>query len=246
MKKVALVSVILLTLNLLVPPVQAQEESPWQVAVVPYMWLTGIQGEMTLRSTEVDFSKSVGELLSALKFGGSLGAQVGYSRYLLWGQIDYFLLGDDDFDIESAEFESEVLLGQLAIGYAFDGFYENQRFDLLLGMQTLSMTNELDLAGSSVRSQDFDAIDPIALGRASFPIAPSRIDGWAFDLIAGIGGGGDSDLVYLIAPQLRWHFAAQLALRLGWRTIGYDLESNSENTLDIRMSGLGVGLEIKF
>jgi hypothetical protein len=63
-----------------------------------------------------------------------------------------------------------------------------------------------------------------------------------------IGGGGDSDLVYELEPQFQYQITPNVVARLGYRTVGYKFKGdhNSDNELNIRLSGLIAGVGVTF
>lgn len=245
----------------------AAEPQGWKVEVTPYLWLFGIDGDVTLNGQETEFDRSAGDVLDGTDAGGSLLTVVQYDRFLFWGQVDFLSYDTDELDIEDrpegGRFETDTVLGELAVGYQLDGWAEGQTFDILAGVRTLSMENTLTVYGvGTVERDDLDddsdtdsRVDGILVVRPSIPVFPSKISGLRFNPTLGIGGG-DSDLVYELQPQLQYQITEYVAARLGYRTVGYhikgdnakreDLNLTEDDELNIAFSGLIAGLGVTF
>ncbi len=233
----------------------AAEPQGLKIEITPYAWLAGLEGDITVDGQETDFEKSASDLLDAVDVGGSLLAIVQYNRYLVWGQVDFFSLSTDELEVEDrpqgGSLDTDLLLGEVAVGYQIDGWSEGQTFDILVGVRTLTVENELTVFGrGTVASDDRDKesrVDGIIVVRPSMPVFPSRISGLRFNPTLAIGGG-DSDLVYELQPQLQYQINDNVAARLGYRTVGYKLkgEDNEDNELNIRLAGLIVGVGVTF
>jgi hypothetical protein len=219
------------------------------------MWMAGLEGDVTLNGQEADFEKSSSDLFDAVDVGGSLLGVVQYNRFLFWGQVDFFSLSTDELEMEDrpagGKLDSDLLLTEFAVGYQIDGWMEGQTFDLLVGVRTLSIENELTVYDKgTVESDDRDKesrVDGILVVRPSILVFPSKIDGLRFNPVLAIGGG-DSDLVFEMHPQLQYQITDYIAARLGYRTVGYKLkgDNNEDNELNIRLAGLIAGLGVTF
>ena len=223
------------------------EPKGWSFEIMPYVWFAGLEGDMTVNGRHIDFEKDAEDLFDALEVGGSLLGVVQYNRFLFWAQVDYFELSTDELDVEDrpqgGSLDSDMLLAEAAVGYQLDGFAEGQTFDLLVGVRHLDVENELEVFGVGTASRDSDATDPIFVVRPSIPLFPSKIKGLRFNPTLAIGGGGDSEVVWELFPQIQYHFTDNIAMRLGYRTVGYEFDGDgNDNELDFRLAGLIVGL----
>lgn len=238
----------------------AAEPQGWKFEVTPYAWLAGVEGDATVGGQKTDFDKSFSDLFQAVDVAGSLLGVVQYDRYLAWGQVDYFSMSTDEMDIEDqpagGSLDSKMLLGELAVGYQVDGWMDGQTFDLLIGARTLHIENDLEVYGVGEASKDNDITDPIVVVRPSILIFPSKISGLRFNPTLAIGGGGDSELVYELQPQLQYQITENVAARVGYRTVGYkfngdnakndNLNLTEDDELNINLSGLIAGVGVTF
>ena len=122
---------------------------------------------------------------------------------------------------------------------------EGQTFDLLVGVRTLHVENDLNVYGHGSVSEDNDLTDPIFVVRPSIPVFPSKIKGLRFNPTLAIGAGGDADLVYELQPQFQYQINDHVAARVGYRRVGYEFEGdNKDNELNIDLSGMIVGVGV--
>lgn len=228
-----------------------QEPQGWQFRIAPYAWLNGIEGTMTINDNDIDFDKSASDLIDAVEWGASAQGLVQYNRFLFWGAIDYFSLSTNELDVNDqpkrGKLDTEELLYEVAMGYLVDGFYEGQTFELLAGARVLNIDNDLKIyaTGNTIR-KDVDLADPIFIIRPYIPIFPSKIKNLTFVPTFAIGGGGDSDLVWELFPELQYQFTKTIAGRIGYRTVGYEFDGKGDNELDINFAGLVAGVAFTF
>ena len=230
----------------------AAEPQGWKFELMPYAWIAGLSGDVTVNGHYAEFDKSASDLLKAVKLGGSLFGTVQYDRYVVWGQVDYMSLSTDQLDVENqpqrGSLDSKILLGEVAAGYQLDGFMEGQTVDIMLGVRETHIENDLTVYNVGDFSRTKSLVDPMLVVRPSIPIFPSTIKGLRLNPTFAIGAGGDSKYVYELFPELQYNITENISARLGYRTVGYKFEgkNNSDNELNIHLSGLIVGLGVVF
>ena len=74
------------------------------------------------------------------------------------------------------------------------------------------------------------------------------INGVRFNPTLAIGGGGGSELVYELQPQLQYQITDHVAARLGYRRVGYKIkgDNNDANELNVALAGVIVGVGVTF
>jgi len=223
----------------------AEEPRGWKGEITPYAWLAGVSGDLTVDGHTVDFKKSFSDLFDYVELGGSLLGVAQYDRYLAWAQVDYFSLSTSELDADQqpqhGRLDSKMFLGEYAVGYQVDGWAPGQTFDLMVGARSLSVENELEIYGVGTFSKTKRVLDPMLVVRPKFPLS-SKLD---FNPTLGIGGGGDSDLIWELQPQFQYRFTDTIAARFGYRTIHYKFSKDS-NEMNIDLSGLIVGVGVMF
>lgn len=231
---------------------KAEEPQGWQFEITPYMWLAGLDGDITVRGNTVEFSQSFSDLIDNVDLAGSLLGVAQYDRYVILGQIDSFALSEDNVEIkdksDDGKLEANMFLGEAVVGYQIDGWAEGQTFDLLVGARTLRMKTDLSVGGVDLSDNEQTIVDPIFLVRPSIPIYPSKIQGLRFNPTLGIGAGGDSKLVYELFPQFQYEIKKNVVARIGYRRVGYKFDGkiNEDNEMNVALAGMVVGVGVTF
>lgn len=229
---------------------RAQEPVGWKFEFTPYVWAAGLEGDVTVGGREAEFDKSFGDLFEAVEAAGSFVAIAQYDRYLMWAQVDMLSMSTDQLDVDDqprfGSFDSDLLLAEGAVGYQVDGWAEGQTFDILLGVRSTHLDNELALNNGMTLEDDRDLNDVVVVIRPSVPLFASSIDGLRFNPTMAFGAG-DSDFVYELQPQIQYDINETMSARFGYRRVGYKFEGdNNENELNVSMAGLIAGLGITF
>ena len=223
----------------------AEEPKGWKGEVTPYAWLAGVEGDVTVNGHTAEFKKSFSDLLEYVEWSGSLLGVARYNRYLGWVQADYFSLSTSELDADQqpqhGRIDSRMFLVEYAVGYQVDGWAPGQTFDLMVGARSLRVENDLEVYGAGTFSKTTRVLDPMLVVRPKFPLTP-KLD---FNPTLGIGGGGDSDLIWELQPQLQYRFTDTIAARVGYRTIHYKF-SKDNNEMNIDLSGLLIGVGVLF
>lgn len=226
-------------------PAAFAQETPWGFEVTPYLWGGGIDGDVTLRGHKVEVDRGFDDLVDRLDFSGSL-LSIGYrDHFVVYTQLDYISTDTDELDTDEqpasgqVRLESDFFAGTLGIGYIFGDANARRHLDLLLGAKYLSVENDLTLGNLGQFKRDKDYLDPVLIARPSFRIS----ERWLFNPTFQVGGGVDADLIWELQPQLQFQINDNLGLRLGYRNMYYDLESeNGQNKFDGSYRGFVIGL----
>jgi hypothetical protein len=246
------------------------ETKEWRFAFIPYIWITSMNGEMTVRGRTVDIDASFGDIIdnadSIFAFNGILAARKGR-----WGgYVDgtYMKLGTDDSKLGPLTVDTT---NQLAY-FEFGGLYrlgegvwgadwqedkpaKGRRWflDFIAGGRMTTQDNQFTLKGvqgsSRQISQSRTWTDPIFGFIGITDLSESRK--WEFRLKGDIGGFG-------VASQFMWNFLAtvgynfqagkaNLAPYLGYRAFYQDFSDGSGQEAyewDVTLHGPVLGLKI--
>lgn len=217
----------------------------WRFEFAPYAWLMGVEGDGTIGGNDVDFEKSFEDIVDYVDVAGSFLFRAQHDRYVGIVMYDHAKLSADVDEPANAEFDSTMDMVEAAVGYQLDGWAEGQTFDIMLGVRHIEFDNELDVDGVGTFEGSPSATDPMLMIRPSMPLFTSYTKNLRLNPTIGIGGGGDSDLIYELNPQLEYSFSEKLAVRFGYRRVGWKFE-DGDDELDIQLSGLIVGVNLKF
>ena len=220
-----------------------------QFEVVPSLWLAGLSGDGTLRGHDVDYNRSAGDLLDRLEVGGSLAAKAVFGPFAVGGQIDGYSLSTDDLKVDGrpldGQMDTDMLFTELAAGYVFQGWKPGQTFTLAFGARHAHVEGDLEIRDAGRVHRDMDLLDPMVIVWPSLPLFPSKIEGLSLAPAFSIGGGGDSELVYELFPQLRFQVSEHFLVRFGYRSIGYRMEKGNDE-LDFDLAGFIAGVGATF
>jgi len=206
--------------------------------VTPYLWLAGLAGDATVAGNDVDVDYGCSDLYDLTDFALSALGVVQYGQIVVWAQMDYMDLSSDGADNPppNAELESETTITTLAVGYQFKG-NKGKTYDVLVGMRNFSMDNTLTVDGVGKFEKDFDINDTVLVFRPSLPIN----DKWRFNPTISYGSG-DSEATYELWPQFQYKVSDKIAVRLGYRTLHYEIEGKNGNKWDGGQAGLVIGV----
>ena len=210
------------------------ETKGWRFGFIPYIWITSMNGEMTVRGRTIDIDASFGDILensdSVFAFNGILSARKGRWGGYLDGT--YMKLGTDDSKLERLGLTVNTT-NQLAY-FEFGGLYrlgegvwgedwqegkqvKGRRWflDFLAGGRMTTQDNQFTLkglpGGDRQISQSRTWTDPIFGFMGITDLTESRK--WEFRLKGDIGGFG-------VASQFMWNFLA---------TVGYNFQAGNVN-----------------
>jgi len=251
MNKCQLVSLLMAGLAVGALPSRGAEPEGWRIEVTPYLWLVGMNGDLTVNGQKIHFDRSTSDVISDSRLAGSALSVVQYDRFLFWGQVDYYDISTSKMDVkdrpQGGRLDTKIVLGEAALGYQIDGWKEGQVFDLLLGVRATHLSHDLEVYGRGSFQNDSNVYDPILVVRPYLPLFPSKIKGLALNPTLAVGGGGDSDFIYELYVQLQYRISERIISRLGYRTVGYQVSGDhNDNELDARMAGLMLGLGVTF
>jgi hypothetical protein len=220
-------------------PLAAQtSSSALKGEITPYLWMAGMDGDITVRDQKASVDMSFSDLLDATDAAGSVLAVLQRNQLVFWGQIDYMSLSSDEIDDspQGKTLDSDTTIWTLAAGRQFQGD-KGKTYDLLLGARQFSMDNSLTIDGVGKFERDFDITDAVLVFRPSLPLSPK----WRFNPTISIGAG-DSDFTYELWPQFQYKFTETFITRLGYRNLGYKFETDAGNKWDGNQHGFIIGL----
>ncbi len=237
-KALAVASIVLATASAVI----AQEDK-WDFEVTPYLWLAGIDGDVTVGGNKADIDMEFDDIFESVDAGGGLMATAQRGSFVIWGQYDYVGMDSDKLDNAPAggSVQTDSFLGALAGGYQFQTPLEGFTIDLMGGVRYAWMNSEVEITGVGSGEDSVDIVDGIAVVRPMLRVAQK----WRFDFLFDIGAG-DSDLVWEVQPSVQYQLCHSLGLRLGYRYLHYDVEGEAGNTFDAAFHGLILGASLLF
>jgi len=247
MRKLKMLFAAAFGLTSLVGAAQAQTSTDTVYQITPYVWATGIGGDIRPRSgaETVSISKSFSDLIKDLDAGFFISA---YARH---GNLVF--MGDLSTSSSSREGTVSALGGLTATGKlrqtsitALAGYRVAQTpdatFDILGGARHWRVKGEVDVPGFGSISRSVNFTDPIIAARANFQIAP----GWSSLLYADVGGFGvGSRVTAQLLGTVNYQLRENAFLSVGYRHLHVDYRRGGTR-FDMRMSGPIIGATFRF
>jgi len=238
------------------PPAEGAENASVEVELAPYIWLAGIDGDVSAGGRSAGFDQSFSDLISEVDAGFMGMGVVRYKRLVVFGQFDYIELSSDaDLKVDigpdplptgtKLDGQVDTTIATGALGWHFDIFGKHE-LELLLGARRLSLDMKLESEGNSV-SESEDITDTIVVLSPTIHVSEK----WMFKPILSYGIAGDSDTTYELQPQLHYRLSSDLTLGVAYRRLHYDVSSGQKNTVDYRefdgdISGMLIGVAWSF
>jgi hypothetical protein len=197
-----------LTMALAAGPAWSQGSDSWDWRIAPYLWMVGIDGELSVGPLGQDIDVSFSDILSDMDFGGSIFGEFGKGNHSVHFDYTYLRLKPDPTDLPNPPFPSGSTLAtkmttnifETAYNYRFGGAEGN--YALVLGARYLDiemrMTPNVNLPEPFPPELPIDGPDPLTAGpswwdyfvglKTNHQISAN----WDFSFYGTIGAG-DSD-----------------------------------------------------
>lgn len=213
------------------------DDQGWRYEVIPYLWLSEIHGDITVRDRTASATVGFGELFDLL-FDGDLIAGMGHfeahhGKLSLFGDLVGSLVRTDEHgqlarrDVK-VELESDAVIFEFGAAYQLLDVADHRfRLDALAGGRYNHFFSEIKVEGETVdRSKDAQAdfVDPFFGTR----FAVGLVDALSFNVRADVGGfGAGSDLAWSVLGAFRydtpWRLGrADVAVLAGYKV--YDID----------------------
>lgn len=225
-------------------------ESGWRFRIAPYAWLTSVDGDISVGPLTAPVDISFSDTLDKLDMAYMFLIEAGYER---WNLNCDFVYGDFSNDIPgggqpfgSFRYEYTQLVITPTVGYRViesDGY----SMDVFAGARVTSfdttLTGRFVGGGQIQRGADDTWTDPIIGIRGQSDLSES----FFLRYNADIGGFGvSSDLVWQAFLGLGYRITDSASMALGYRGLGVDYTSDTQNRLDVINHGPLLGLEFRF
>ncbi len=235
------------------PAPPTEDERRW--ALTPYLWMTAMEGDATVKGRTANVDLSFGDILDHLDLGlmGHFEGQTAENSVfmdLTWAALeaeeDLAPGVEAELDLGLTIFE---LGGGLVLGDppAAEVAPEAQRrVEVLGGLRYWRVTGDLDVTGVFSGDDTEEWVDPFVGLRAAFPLN----DELQLSLRGDVGGFNvGSDFSYNAVAALLWQAFDNGNLAAGYRVLDADYDDGSgadRFEFDARLKGPFVGLMFRF
>jgi len=219
----------------------------WGIAIVPYVWIAGLNGEAGLPAVgTIPVDSTFSDLASNLDgaFAGFMDAR--YRRWHLLVDGSWVRLKDTvsppEVSLVEADVESSVAFGFAGVSYELPIDWPAS-VELYLGARWwhVDLAASIDTLGPTVSGGLTEVwADAIVGTRIRYAITEK----WRVTFKADIGAGG-SDLDWNVFAGIGYMFNPHVGLTAGYRILGVDY-SRGGFVYDLRQSGLLLGFNFAY
>ncbi len=244
-------------------PSKEPAKSKWEFEVIPYFWMAGVTGDVTVKGLTEHVSESFSDILHDLKFGAQGHLEARNDRWGLFFDATYLNLSTSDrVDRPIGPVKVEVGLEEWLV--ELGGLYQLARWplgkeggetalalDVLGGGRYWYLNTDLDVTGPVLGHQFGGSgskqwIDPFVGLRARLNLTKDlllvlRGDVGGFDVGSRISWNGQVALGYYISRVV--------SVWLGYRALYVDYQSGSglnKFAYDMTMHGPQIGVGFRF
>ena len=228
----------------------ARTTDDWTFVASPYVWFSGLGGEVTLPRGSDSFNADFGDILETLKFSFMGLFEARRQNFSLVFDLMYInqqqgvpVPDNGAFTGGSSRLKTTEAS---AIGLFTLLEQPGGRFELGGGLRAWRMTTEINLDSGLLPGRSADEttswVDPIIAARGSLRLN-DRLSLTGYGDIGGFGVG--SELTWQVMATLDWRFSDTFSASLGYRWIQIDYEAGRAK-IDLDMSGPIIGASLRF
>lgn len=231
------------------PGKQTTGDSDWHFAFAPYLYLSGLQGQVGARNRTLDIDLSLGDVLSDFKFGFMGTTELRKKRLIILNDIIWISLSQEHSDpppslFAETQIKVKTFIWGPEVGYRLVD-HERGTFDIRGGFRLMSIKNELTtttgiLQGFNVSGRKTWAT-PIVGVFGNFNVTEKFFLSGRFD----IGGGWGADFTSQVYLGGGFKLRPNIALITGWRYLTTDYKDNDGFVFDTTMKGMIVGMKFQ-
>ena len=240
-----------LGLAALLLPQAAQAEDAWTFKLVPYVWMTGLSGDVgTLPpAPPANIDLSFRDVLENLDMAAFVVGEARHGDFFLVGEMTYAKLSTDGKTpgpfFSGVDLTATTFMAGLGAGYTLNRG-ERHRIDAWAGARIWSIDTELKLKPGILAGQKASDsktfVDPVVGAMLSFDIAPD----WILNASGSIGGfGAAADLEWGVTGSVTYQISDTWGVVAGYRYLAVDYDRNGF-VFDVSQSGPLIGTVISF
>ena len=236
-----------------VPAFAATDADKWEIKMIPYGWMIGIDGDLTVGDQDVDIDVGFDDVWDNLEIAGMLQLEMRKDRFGLFAQPNYLKVTDED-TLSAVNGEIETQAWMVEFG-AFYRLVENPGnhplgIDLLLGGRFWDLSNTIEVGVS-----DTEIVEAQKSNQLIDPIVGLRLGNYFTDrlfvmLRGDVGGfdigGSTTKFSWQAQAVLGFDVTDSLALFGGYRVLDIDTDLSNETEADLTLYGPIVGLGFVF
>lgn len=212
------------------------QEQGWNWNVVPYLWVSGLEGTVEAAGLTSEVSKSPSEILEDLSLAGMISLDGNNGSWGCVSDVFYVKLKDSQntpVGKVTAELEQWIVSVVPYKRIVSDG---KRTVDVGAGGRYID--TDVDIKTPMKRgSENRDWIDPVVMMRSQLPISEK----WMLGFSGDIGGFGvESDFTWQLTGYAGYAVSPAINLLIGYRHLDIDY-SDGAFSYDVATSGFALG-----
>jgi hypothetical protein len=231
------------------PSKQTTGDSDWHIAFSPYLYLTGLQGQVGARNRTLDIDLSFGDVLKDFKFGLMGTTEFRRKKLIILNDIIWISLSQEHSDPPPSLFlETQIKVKTFIwgpeIGYRLVDSTRGT-FDVRGGFRLMSIKNELTTTTGILQGFDVSGrktwATPIAGVFGNYNVTEKFFLAGRFD----IGGGWGADFTSQVFLGGGFKLKPCMSLIGGWRYLTTDYDDHTGFIFDATMKGFIIGMRFQ-
>jgi len=255
-KMTAYVMLLVFGTALMGVPTKAQERTShvdgWEFVVAPYVWMAGLDGDVTVKGTKASVDADFGDILDNLDTGAQAYFEARNGKWGAYGDFTYIKVANDaKVGATPVDIESSTTLAEVGVLYRiFEGYAGAEGSpvgtDIFFGGRYVSLDAELDFPATADISSDRNWVDPLIGVSYSRDISKKFLIKTTAD-IGGFGIGSDFTWSFSILGGYRLGRTVNLWFGYRYLDIDYDTGSGAKKfEYDVTMHGPILGASFHF
>ena len=221
------------------------DASAWRFQVTPYVWMTGLKGDLQLSPglPNIHVSQPFSDVLSDLNAAAFLNGTARRDRYVLQADASYASVSSTTSLPLGLQARAKVRQSSLTLtgGYQWQPSPQDS-LDAMLGVRGWHLRSSLQVAPLLSVHLSKSFVDPIVALRWRH----QWNDRWSSLLYADAGGFGvGSESTWQVLATVNYQLRDSVYLSAGYRQLNVDYRNGSQS-LNVRLGGPVLGATFRF
>jgi hypothetical protein len=233
-------------------PAGAQQRAEgWQFEMTPYIWFSGISGDVSLPGgTNESFGADFGDIFDTLKFSAMGVFEARRDRFSLVFDLFYVNLqqgfnSPNSIAVSGGDVRSRTIEVS-AIGLYRIAETPSAFLDLGGGLRAWWIDTEIEANAGLLAGRSASSTTNLVNGVLAARLGTRLTDRTALTLYGDIGGFNiNGTMTWQAIGSFDWQISDSLVSRIGWRHIQIDTQ-NGGTSIDLAFSGPFLGLTYRF
>lgn len=239
---------------LLLSPAPAAAQQPtegWQFGVTPYIWFSGVSGNVTLpRGTSESFSADFGDIFDDLKFAAMGVFEARNDRFSLLVDLFYVNL-QQGFNTPNSIAVASGSVRTRTTELSGIGLYRiveapSVSLEIGGGVRAWWVNTQINANSGLLGGRSASSTANLVNGLVAARLGVRLTDKIGLSFYGDVGGFNiNSSLTWQAIAAVDWQMTNSLVTSVGWRHIQIDTRNNGTE-LDLAFSGPFLGLTYRF